>query len=124
LPRVALRRVCGTRQRNLCRVYFCAESPALGNDDICREQDFTEFDTRQRLLCRVPDKKQSAKRRALDKDPDSDSAYSKKKVNYMIRNNTNHKRSWDDSGVRTTEIGAIATLFGCDGSSTTMACNT
>jgi hypothetical protein len=36
---------------------------------------FAECGTRQRLLCRVPDKKHSAKRRALSKGPDSGSEY-------------------------------------------------
>jgi hypothetical protein len=51
LPRAALRRACDTRQRNLCRVYSCAESPALCKRRRYREQDFAECltkSTRQR----------------------------------------------------------------------------
>jgi hypothetical protein len=59
-----------TRQRCLCRVYSCAKSPALGKRGRYREQDFAECGTRQILPCRVPDKKNSAKRRALGKEPD------------------------------------------------------
>jgi hypothetical protein len=49
--------------RCLCRVYFCAESPALDKRDLYREHDFVECGIRQSLLCRVPDKKHSAKPR-------------------------------------------------------------
>jgi hypothetical protein len=70
---MALCRVFRTRQRNLCRVYSCAESPALGKHCRYREQDFAECGTRQRLLCRVPDKKHSTNLLALDKDLDSGS---------------------------------------------------
>jgi hypothetical protein len=45
LPSAAFHRVFGTRQRFLCRVYFCAESPALGKRGRYREQDFTECST-------------------------------------------------------------------------------
>jgi hypothetical protein len=38
-----------------------------------RDRDFAECGSRQRLLCRVPKKKHSAKSLALDKGPDSDS---------------------------------------------------
>jgi hypothetical protein len=44
-------------------LYLCTESPALGKRARYREQDFAECSTRQRRLCRVPDKKHSAKRR-------------------------------------------------------------
>jgi hypothetical protein len=74
LLRVALRRVSRTRQRNLYRVYSFAESHALGKRLRYREQDFAEYGTRQRLLCRAPDKKHSTKRRALGKGPDSGNA--------------------------------------------------
>jgi hypothetical protein len=73
LPSVAVRRVFGTWQRCLYRVFSCAESLALGKHDRYREQDFAECGTRQRLLCQVPDKKHSAKHRALGKVPDSGS---------------------------------------------------
>jgi hypothetical protein len=59
----------------LCRVYSCAESPMLGKRARYWEQDFAECGTRQRVLCRVPDKKHSTKRRALGKGPDSGSEY-------------------------------------------------
>jgi hypothetical protein len=46
LPRAAICRVFGTRQRFLCRVYLCAESPALGKRGRYREQDFAECPTK------------------------------------------------------------------------------
>jgi hypothetical protein len=52
---------------------FFAESPALGKRSRYREKDFAECGTRQKLLCRVLDKKHTAKRRALGKEPDSGS---------------------------------------------------
>jgi hypothetical protein len=67
-------RVFATRQTCLCRVSFCAECPTLGKRARRREQDFAECGSRQRLLCRVPEKKHSTKRLALDKGPDSGSA--------------------------------------------------
>jgi hypothetical protein len=54
-------------------IYFCAESPALGKRVYYRELDFAEYGTRQSILCRIPDKKHSAKRRALGKATDSGS---------------------------------------------------
>jgi hypothetical protein len=41
---------------------WCDKSPALGKHGRYRERDFVECGTRQRLLCRVPDRKHSAKR--------------------------------------------------------------
>jgi hypothetical protein len=41
----------------------CAECPALGKEARCREPNFTECGSRQSLLCRVPDKRHSAKPR-------------------------------------------------------------
>jgi hypothetical protein len=52
----------------------CAECSALGKGYLCREPKFTERGTRQSLLCRVPDKKHSAKPPALGKEPNSGSA--------------------------------------------------
>jgi hypothetical protein len=46
LSSAVVRRVFGTQQRFLCRVYFCAESPALGKHGRYREQDFTECPTK------------------------------------------------------------------------------
>jgi hypothetical protein len=40
-----------------------ADSPTLGKRRRYREQDFAEYGTRQRLLCRVSDKKHSTKAR-------------------------------------------------------------
>jgi hypothetical protein len=51
----------------------CAECSALGKGALCREPKFTECGTRQSLLCRVPDKKYSAKPPALGKACDSGS---------------------------------------------------
>jgi hypothetical protein len=51
-----------------------AECSALGKGALCREPKFTECGTRQRFLCRVPDKKYSAKPPALGKACDSGSA--------------------------------------------------
>jgi hypothetical protein len=51
-----------------------AECPALGKQSIYRAQDSAEGGTRQSRLCRVPDKKHSAKPPALGKGPDSGSA--------------------------------------------------
>jgi hypothetical protein len=45
--------VFGPQQRNLCRVYFCAESPALGKRGHYREQDFAKCGTRQRFCHQV-----------------------------------------------------------------------
>jgi hypothetical protein len=55
----------------------CAECSALGKGDLCREPKFTERGTRQSLLCRVPDKKYSAKPPALGKACDSGSGLKK-----------------------------------------------
>jgi hypothetical protein len=63
-----------TRQTCLCRVPTCAECLALGKGALCREPNFTECDTRQSLLCRVPDKRQLAKNTTLGKASDSGSA--------------------------------------------------
>jgi hypothetical protein len=51
-----------------------AECPALGKEALCREPNFTEFGSRQSRLCRVPDKRHSAKRPTLGKASDSGSA--------------------------------------------------
>jgi hypothetical protein len=48
---------------------FCAECLALGKRGRYRDLDFAKYDFRQRLLCRVLDKKRSAKRRELGKEP-------------------------------------------------------
>jgi hypothetical protein len=65
----ALCRMC------LCRVCTCAECPALGKVALCREPNVTEGGSRQSRLCRVPDKRHSAKRPTLGKASDSGSAY-------------------------------------------------
>jgi hypothetical protein len=65
-----------TRQTCLCRVPTCAECLALGKGALCREPNFTECDTRQSRLCRVPDKRHSAKNTTLGKASDSGSATS------------------------------------------------
>jgi hypothetical protein len=44
---------------------------------LCREPNFTECGTRQSLLCRVPDKRHSAKNTTLGKASDSGSERSK-----------------------------------------------
>jgi hypothetical protein len=54
-------------------VLGCAECPALGKLALYRAQDFAECGARQNLLCRVPDKRHSAKPPALGKGPDSGS---------------------------------------------------
>jgi hypothetical protein len=69
LPSVAFR-VFDTRQRHLCRVSDYAECTMLGKGARYRECDIVKCDTRQRVLCRVPGKKHSAKRRVLSKEPD------------------------------------------------------
>jgi hypothetical protein len=46
-------------------VSLCADSPALGKCGHYREHDFVQCGTRQRLLCRVPDKKHSTKSQIL-----------------------------------------------------------
>jgi hypothetical protein len=56
-------RVLNTRQMCLCRVGSCAECPALDKEARCRELNFTECGSRQSCLCRVPDKRHSAKPR-------------------------------------------------------------
>jgi hypothetical protein len=66
-------RVFHTRQTCLCRVGSCAECPALGKEARCREPIFTKCGSRQILLCRVPDKRHSAKRPTLGKASDSGS---------------------------------------------------
>jgi hypothetical protein len=55
---------------SLPSVFLC---PTLDKWARYREQDFAECGARQRLLCRVPDKKHLAKRRALGKGSDSGS---------------------------------------------------
>jgi hypothetical protein len=66
-------RVFDTRQRSLCRVGPGAECPALGKEALCREPNFTEGGARQSCLCRVSDKRHSAKRPTLGKASDSGS---------------------------------------------------
>jgi hypothetical protein len=51
-----------------------AECPVLGKQALYRVQGFAECGSRQSLLCRVPDKKHSAKTPALGKGPYSGSA--------------------------------------------------
>jgi hypothetical protein len=63
----ALCRVFNTRETCLCRVGSYAECPALGKETRCREPNFIECGSRQSLLCRVPDKRHSAKRSTLGK---------------------------------------------------------
>jgi hypothetical protein len=60
LPSIASRRVSGY-----------VECATLGKGGRYGESSFTECGTRQRMLCRVPDKRHSTKRRALGKEPDS-----------------------------------------------------
>jgi hypothetical protein len=69
----SLCRVFDTRQTCLCRVLSSAECSALGKESLCRELDFTECGSRQSLLCRVLDKRHSAKNPTLGKDSDSGS---------------------------------------------------
>jgi hypothetical protein len=66
--------VFDTRQTCLCRVPSYAEYSALDKGALCREPNFTECGTRQSLLCRVPDKRLSAKNITLGKACDSGSA--------------------------------------------------
>jgi hypothetical protein len=54
-------------------VLGCAECPTLGKLALYRAQDVAECGTRQSLLCRVPDKKHSAKPPALGKGANSGS---------------------------------------------------
>jgi hypothetical protein len=54
-------------------VLGCAECLALGKQDLYRAQDSAECGPRQSRLCRVPDKKHSAKPPALGKEPNSGS---------------------------------------------------
>jgi hypothetical protein len=65
--------VLDARQSSFCRVLGCAECPTLGKQALYRAQDFAECGARQSLLCRVPDKKHSAKPPALGKEPNSGS---------------------------------------------------
>jgi hypothetical protein len=51
----------------------CAECPALDKEARYREPNFAECGSRQILLCRVPDKRHSAKRPTLGKASDSGS---------------------------------------------------
>jgi hypothetical protein len=64
---------CFTLGKRVCRVGSCAECPALDKEALCREPNFTECGSRQSLLCRVPDKRHSAKRPTLGKTSDSGS---------------------------------------------------
>jgi hypothetical protein len=66
-------RVFDTRQTCLCRLWSCAECPALGKSARYREPYFAECGYRQSLLCRVPDKRHSTKSPTLGKASDSDS---------------------------------------------------
>jgi hypothetical protein len=61
-----------------------AECPALGKRARYREQDFAECGSRQRLICRVSDKKHSAKLLTLGKGSDSDSGYQTHTVFSML----------------------------------------
>jgi hypothetical protein len=70
---MALCRAPSLSSVSIYRVFLCAECPALGKQSLYRAQDFAECGSRQRRLCRVPEKKHSAKRLALGKDPDSGS---------------------------------------------------
>jgi hypothetical protein len=79
--------VFDARQNTLCRVLRCAECPALGKQALYRAQDFAKCGARQRLFCRVPDKKHSAKLSALDKGLDSGSD-----DKYDPNNPTNNRR--------------------------------
>jgi hypothetical protein len=63
-----------TRQKSFCRVLGWAECTTLGKPALYRAQNFAEGGTRQSLLCRVPDKKHSAKPSVLGKGVDSGSA--------------------------------------------------
>jgi hypothetical protein len=65
--------VFAARQSSVCRVFLCAECPALSKQALYRVQDFAECGSRHSLLCRVPDKKHSAKSLTLGKGPDSGS---------------------------------------------------
>jgi hypothetical protein len=56
-------------------VWSCAECPALGKLARYREPYFAECGSRQSPLCRVPDKKHSAKTPTLGKGPDSGSGH-------------------------------------------------
>jgi hypothetical protein len=69
----------------------CAECSALGKGYLCREPKFTESGTRQRLLCRVPDKKHSAKPPAPGKEPNSGSDLSVTTISYILGTLTNSK---------------------------------
>jgi hypothetical protein len=60
---IAIRRAFDTRQRGVCRVSIYAECPTLDKRGRYLECDFAECGTRQIVLCRVPDKKHSTKRR-------------------------------------------------------------
>ena len=68
-------RVFDTRQTWICRVWTCTECPTLGKDARYREPSFAECGSRQSRLCRVPEKRHSAKRPALGKGSDSGSVY-------------------------------------------------
>jgi hypothetical protein len=70
LPSIAVRRVFDTPQRGRCRVSAYAECRTLGKRCRCRDCFIVECGTRQIILCRVPDKKHSTKRRALSKGLD------------------------------------------------------
>jgi hypothetical protein len=59
----------------LCRVWSCAECPALGKEARYRDPNFAECGSRQSLLCWVPDKRHSAKNPTLGKALDSSSEW-------------------------------------------------
>jgi hypothetical protein len=65
-----------------------AECPALGKEARCREPNFTECGSRQSLLCRVPDKRHSAKKSTLGKASDSGSGYGYHITCFVLHNYT------------------------------------
>jgi hypothetical protein len=58
----------------LGKLVFAECRPVPSVQPLCREPNFTECGTRQSLLCRVPDKRHSAKNTTLGKASDSGSA--------------------------------------------------
>jgi hypothetical protein len=77
-----------------------AECLTLGKWGHCQESYFAESGTRQRMLCRVPDKMRLAKHRALIKELDSGS------VEWLIESS----RSWP-SGSTHTMSSHVKTLY-------------